>query len=30
MSHGCINLTIANAKLLYDWAYRGTEVSVHY
>ncbi|MFF8188035.1 L,D-transpeptidase family protein [Microbacterium sp. NPDC016588] len=30
MSHGCINLTIANAKLLYDWAYRGTQVSVHY
>ncbi|MCG7416386.1 L,D-transpeptidase/peptidoglycan binding protein [Microbacterium sp. ACRRU] len=30
MSHGCINLTIANAKELYDWAYRGTEVSVHY
>ncbi len=30
MSHGCINLTIANAKELYDWAYRGTEVWVHY
>lgn len=30
MSHGCINLTVANAKELYDWAYRGTEVSVHY
>lgn len=30
MSHGCINLTVANAKLLYDWAYRGTPVSVHY
>lgn len=30
MSHGCINMTIAQAKELYDWAYRGTEVSVHY
>jgi hypothetical protein len=30
MSHGCINLTVGNAKELYDWAYKGTEVSVHY
>ncbi|MGC0368130.1 L,D-transpeptidase family protein [Microbacterium sp. SLBN-111] len=30
MSHGCINMTIAAAKEVYDWAYRGTEVSVHY
>lgn len=30
MSHGCINLTISNAKELYEWAYRGTEVSVHF
>lgn len=30
MSHGCINLTVNNAKELYDWAYKGTEVSVHY
>jgi lipoprotein-anchoring transpeptidase ErfK/SrfK len=30
MSHGCINLTVSNAKELYDWAYKGTEVSVHY
>lgn len=30
MSHGCINLTVSNAKELYDWAYRGTEVSVYY
>jgi len=30
MSHGCINMTISAAKELYDWAYRGTEVSVHY
>lgn len=30
MSHGCINMTIPQAKELYDWAYRGTQVSVHY
>jgi len=30
MSHGCINLTVSAAKELYDWAYKGTEVSVHY
>lgn len=30
MSHGCVNLTVNNAKELYDWAYKGTEVSVHY
>ncbi|MFF0910966.1 L,D-transpeptidase family protein [Microbacterium enclense] len=30
MSHGCINMTIPQAKELYEWAYRGTEVSVHY
>lgn len=30
MSHGCINMTIPQAKELFDWAYRGTEVSVHY
>ncbi|MDQ1123060.1 L,D-transpeptidase family protein [Microbacterium trichothecenolyticum] len=30
MSHGCINMTISAAKELYDWAYRGTQVSVHY
>jgi len=30
MSHGCINMRIPDAKELYDWAYRGTPVSVHY
>lgn len=30
MSHGCINMTIADAKTLYDYAPIGTRVSVHY
>lgn len=30
MSHGCINMTIADAKILYDYAPLGTRVSVHY
>ncbi|MFG6502883.1 L,D-transpeptidase [Microbacterium sp. P05] len=30
MSHGCVNLPVASAKFLYDWAPKGTEVSVHY
>ena len=30
MSHGCINMTIAAAKYVYDWAPKGVEVSVHY
>jgi len=30
MSHGCVNLTIADAAWLYNWSYMGTEVNVHY
>jgi len=29
MSHGCINLTIDDAKWFYDWAENGTPVIVH-
>ncbi len=29
MSHGCVNLTIADAKWFYDWAEIGTPVVVH-
>jgi len=29
MSHGCVNLSIADAAWLYDWSYMGTEVNVH-
>ncbi len=29
MSHGCVNMPIAAAKLVYDWAPIGTEVWVH-
>ncbi len=30
MSHGCVNLTIADAKWFYDWAPVGTPVVSHY
>lgn len=30
MSHGCVNLTIADAKWFYDWAPIGTPVVSHY
>ena len=30
MSHGCVNMTPAQAKQLYDWADYGTEVYIHY
>jgi len=30
MSHGCVNLSIADAGWLYDWASIGTLVNVHY
>lgn len=30
MSRGCVNLTVADAAWLYDWASVGTRVSVHY
>lgn len=30
MSHGCINMTIADAKMMYNFAYIGMRVSVHY
>ncbi|MGP3535590.1 L,D-transpeptidase family protein [Microbacterium sp. RD1] len=30
MSHGCVNLPVSSAKFLYDWAPKGTQVSVHY
>jgi lipoprotein-anchoring transpeptidase ErfK/SrfK len=29
MSHGCVNLTIADAKWFYDWAEIGTPVVTH-
>ncbi|MDR1808189.1 MAG: L,D-transpeptidase, partial [Propionibacteriaceae bacterium] len=28
-SHGCINMRVADAKYLYDWAAEGTPVVVH-
>lgn len=30
MSHGCVNLPVSAAKFIYDWAPKGTQVSVHY
>jgi LysM repeat protein len=30
MSHGCVNLTLADAKWLYEWAPMGTKVVTHY
>ena len=30
MSHGCVNLTTADAGWLFNWAFEGTEVNVHY
>jgi lipoprotein-anchoring transpeptidase ErfK/SrfK len=30
MSHGCVNLAIPDAQWLYNWAFEGTEVNVHY
>ena len=30
MSHGCVNLSIPDAQWLYNWAFEGTEVNVHY
>ena len=30
MSHGCVNLTLADAKWLYEWAPMGTQVVTHY
>ena len=30
MSHGCVNLSISDAAWLYDFAYVGTVVNVHY
>jgi lipoprotein-anchoring transpeptidase ErfK/SrfK len=29
-SNGCVSLTDANAKLVYDWAPEGTLVRIHY
>jgi len=30
MSHGCINMTIPDARMMYNFAYIGMRVSVHY
>ena len=30
MSHGCVNMSVAEAKWIYDWASIGTLVNVHY
>ena len=30
MSHGCVNLTLADAKWLYEWAPMGIKVVTHY
>ena len=30
MSHGCINLSLADAQWMYNWAPKGTTVVVHY
>ncbi len=30
MSHGCVNVRVAEAQFLYNWAPAGTEVYVHY
>lgn len=29
-SHGCINMSVSDAKWMYDWASMGTKVVVHY
>lgn len=30
MSHGCVNMRVSEAQMLYNWAAPGTEVYVHY
>jgi LysM repeat protein len=30
MSHGCVNMRVEEAEMLYDWASAGTEVYVHH
>jgi LysM repeat protein len=30
MSHGCVNMRVGEAQMLYNWAPMGTEVYVHY
>ena len=30
MSHGCVNLTIPDSEWLFNWAYVGMTVKVHY